>query len=68
MKSWGNNKFGKSDVQGTVRMHQALDKLVAAAVIDLVTRLLLVEPIHDKPSKLEATRSSTPKVMLATSF
>ena len=25
MKSWGNNKFGKSDVQGTVRMHQALD-------------------------------------------
>jgi len=25
LKSWGNNKFGKSDVQGTVRMHQALD-------------------------------------------
>ena len=25
MKSWGNNKFGKADVQGTVRMHQALD-------------------------------------------
>merc|ERR1719397_2053910 len=25
LKSWGNGKFGKSDVQGTVRMHQALD-------------------------------------------
>lgn len=25
MKSWGNGKFGKPDVQGTVRMHQALD-------------------------------------------
>jgi len=25
LKSWGNGKFGKPDVQGTVRMHQALD-------------------------------------------
>merc|ERR1719312_1755522 len=25
LKNWENNKFGKSDVQGTVRMHQALD-------------------------------------------
>merc|ERR1719369_2616903 len=25
LKSWGNGKFGKPDVQATVRMHQALD-------------------------------------------
>ena len=25
MKSWNNNKFGKTDVQGAVRAHQALD-------------------------------------------
>jgi len=25
LKSWNNNKFGKTDVQGAVRVHQALD-------------------------------------------